>query len=105
MGSTVNWVLPMCLPIPVVLFLMRCCQLLLMTTKPIPYRMGFFLIFIQHLRNTLPGFCHGEGIVLCFISSMAHTAILSDFIVSFGQFNVRDKIISDLPVCAAQFFV
>ena len=42
---------------------------------------------------------------MLFEIAMAHTAILADFVVSVGQFNVRDKIISDLLLCAAQFFV
>ncbi|EDN01021.1 hypothetical protein BACCAP_00961 [Pseudoflavonifractor capillosus ATCC 29799] len=44
--------------------------LLLMIAKPLPDRAGFFLMFIQHLRNVPSGFCHGEGTILRIISGL-----------------------------------
>ena len=58
----------MCLPIPVFFFLAECGLLLLVLAKPLTDRTGFFLIFIQHIRYILSGFCHGEGAIsiLCY---------------------------------------
>ena len=61
----------MCLPIPVFFFLAECGLLLLVLAKPFPNGAGFFLIFIQHIRYILSGFCHGEGAIsiLCYWAS------------------------------------
>ena len=79
LSSTVNWVLPMCLLIPVCLFLTGRGLLMLVLAKPLPDRTGFLLMFVRRIEY-----------LSCCIFSIYHIQDLIDIFLTKGHSIVID---------------